>query len=286
MTIPPKVASWLQVAPMALVFCTMVLVPLVIIFTVSFLDYDFAQVFPELYLGSWSDALFSRLTVDLYLTVFRFLAITWVITFVLGFWLAYFLVFHVRSNWVRISLLAAAAIPFWTPGPIRMVSWVPLLGKEGLVNQSLIGLGVIDAPLDWLLYSQFAVLLAYVNLLTLAMLGPITHSMAKIPRSLIQAAQDQGASEWQIVRDVIFPLCKPGIAIGTIFICTAVLGDFFIVKIMSGGQTNTPANAIATELAAFQYPPAAAKSVMLLVVVVAMVSVLLRFVDIRKELQR
>jgi len=55
---------------------------------------------------------------------------------------------------------------------------------------------------------------------------------------------------------------------------------------MSGGQTNTPANAIATELAAFQYPPAAAKSVMLLVVVVILVSVLLRFVDIRKELQR
>ena len=105
-------------------------------------------------------------------------------------------------------------------------------------------------------------------------------------RPWLQAAQDQGASEWQIVRDVIFPLCKPGIAIGTIFICTAVLGDFFIVKIMSGGQTNTPANAIATELAAFQYPPAAAKSVMLLVVVVILVSVMLRFVDIRKELQR
>ncbi|WP_370281863.1 ABC transporter permease [Pseudooceanicola sp.] len=286
MTVSPKVASWMQVAPMAFVFTAMVLIPLGIIFVVSFLDYNFAQVFPEIYMGSWQDALYSRLTVDLYLTVFKFLVITLTITFVIGFSLAYFLVFHVRSNGMRLALLAAAAIPFWTPGPIRMVSWVPLLGKEGLVNQALLGLGLIDAPLDWLLYSQFAVVLAYINLLTLAMLGPITHSMAKIPRSLIQAAQDQGASEWQIIREVILPLCKPGIAIGTIFICTAVLGDFFIVKIMSGGQTNTPANAIATELAAFQYPPAAAKSVMLLVVVVILVSVLLRFVDIRKELQR
>jgi putative spermidine/putrescine transport system permease protein len=253
---------------MAFVFTAMVLIPLGIIFVVSFLDYNFAQVFPEIYMGSWQDALYSRLTVDLYLTVFKFLLITLTITFAIGFSLAYFLVFHVRSNGMRLALLAAAAIPFWTPGPIRMVSWVPLLGKEGLVNQALLGLGLIDAPLDWLLYSQFAVVLAYINLLTLAMLGPITHSMAKIPR------------------EVILSLCKPGIAIGTIFICTAVLGDFFIVKIMSGGQTNTPANAIATELAAFQYPPAAAKSVMLLVVVVILVSVLLRFVDIRKELQR
>ncbi|MDF1857035.1 ABC transporter permease [Pseudooceanicola sp.] len=285
MKISPRAASWLQVAPMATVFVTMVLVPLCIIFAVSFLDYDFARVFPEIYLASWSDALGSRLTLDLYLTVGRFLIITWVITAFVGFWLAYFLVFHVRSSAIRLTLLAAAAIPFWTPGPIRMVSWVPLLGREGLVNKALMSLGVIDTPLTWLLYSDFAVVLAYINLLTLAMLGPITHSMAKIPRSLIQAAQDQGASEWQIIREIIVPLAKPGIAIGTIFIVTAVLGDFFIVKIMSGGQTNTPANAIATELAAFQYPPAAAKSVMLLVIVVALVALLLRFVDIRKELR-
>ncbi|MAC79628.1 MAG: ABC transporter permease [Rhodobacteraceae bacterium] len=286
MRVPPRVASWLQVAPMAFVFTAMVLIPLTIIFIVSFLDYDFARVFPEIYWGSWQDALTSRLTLDLYTQVFKFLIITWCVTFVVGFSLAYFLVFHLESNAWRMGLLAAAAIPFWTPGPIRMVSWVPLLGKEGLVNKALMGMGITDAPLDWLLYSEFAVILAYCNLLTLAMLGPITHSMAKIPRSLIQAAQDSGAREWQIIRDVILPLAKPGIAIGTIFIITAVLGDFFMIKIMSGGQINTPANAIATELAAFQYPPAAAKSVVLLVVVVFLISMLLRFVDIRKELQR
>ena len=286
MRVPPRVASWLQVAPMALVFTTMVLIPLGIITVVSFLDYDFARVFPEIYLGSWTDALTSPLTLSLYLTVFKFLLITLAITFVVGFWLAYFLVFHVESTGWRMGLLAAAAIPFWTPGPIRMVSWVPLLGKEGLVNKALMNAGITEAPLDWLLYSEFSVILAYCNLLTLAMLGPITHSMAKIPRSLIQAAQDAGAREWQIVRDVVLPLCKPGIAIGAIFIITAVLGDFFMIKIMSGGQINTPANAIATELAAFQYPPAAAKSVMLLVIVVILIAGLLRLVDIRKELQR
>jgi len=286
MKITPKAASLIQVAPMALIFFGLVLVPLAIIFVVSFLDYNFGQVYPDLLWDSWVDVLTSRLTLDLYGQVFKFLAITWCITGFLGFALAYFLVFHIRRNWVRMALLAAAAIPFWTPGPIRMVSWVPLLGREGLVNQLLLDTGIIHEPLSWLLYSQFAVILAYVNLLTLAMLGPITHSMAKIPRSVIQAAQDQGAGEWQIIRDIILPLSKPGIAIGSIFIFTAVMGDFFIVKIMSGSQINTPSVAISTELAALQYPPAAAKSIMLLAIVVAVVSLLLRVVDIRKELRR
>ena len=283
--VPPRIASLLQVAPMALVYLLLVLVPLGLIVIVSFLDYDFAQVFPELYLGSWHDALTSTLTRDLYLQTFKFVAIVWTATFLLGFAIAHFLTYHVRSLPLRVMLLAAIAIPFWTSGPIRMVSWVPLLGREGLVNQALQGLGITSAPVEWLMYSEFAVLVAYIHLLTLPMVVTIVNSMGKIPRSVIQAAQDAGASEWQIVRDVIFPLARPGIAIGSIFVVTAVMGDVFIVKQMSGGQVNTAGMAIVTELNAFMYPPAAAKSVMLLVVVLAMVGLLLRYADIRKELR-
>jgi putative spermidine/putrescine transport system permease protein len=186
----------------------------------------------------------------------------------------------------RAIFLAACAIPFWTSGPIRMISWVPLLGREGLVNQVLLGMHVIDQPISWLLYSEFSVIVVYVNMLTLAMIGPIANSMAKISPSLIQAARDQGAKEWQIITEVIIPLIKPGFVVGTIFIITAVMGDGFLVRAMSGNQMNTPAVAIMNEINAFQYPPAAAKSVILLLVVLAIVGLLLRFVDIRKELAR
>lgn len=276
----------IQVTPMALIFTTMVLVPLGLIFVVSFLDYDFARVFPELYLGSWEDVLTSQLTRDLYAKTFKFVAIVWVATAFLGFCIAYFLAFHVRTMTTRLMLLATVAIPFWTSGPIRAVSWVPLLGREGLVNQALMGLGLTSEPLSWLMYSEFAVLIAYIHLLTLPMIVCMVNSMGKIPPSVIQAAQDAGASEWQIIRDIILPLIKPGIAIGTIFVVTAVMGDFFIVKQMSGGQVNTATMAIVTELNAFMYPPAAAKSVVMLVIVLALVGVLLRFADIRKELQK
>jgi len=286
MNISPRTASWIQASPFALIMTALVLIPLVIIFAVSFMDYGFAEIIPELFWGNYLDIFKSRLTIDLYLTVFRHIAIVWSITAVLGFTIAYYLIFHVRSNFWRAIFLMACAIPFWTSGTIRMISWVPLLGREGLVNQFLVGTGLIDEPISWLLYSEFSVIVVYVNMLTLAMLGPIANSMAKISPSVIQAARDQGATEWQTITEVIIPLIKPGFVVGTIFIITAVMGDGFLVRAMSGNQVNTPAVAIMNEINAFQYPPAAAKSVVLLLIVLGMVGLLLRFVDIRKELAR
>ena len=284
--VSPRFASWLQAAPFALIMTALVLVPLGIIVAVSFMDYGFAEIIPEFYLGSWEDIFKSTLTLDLYEQVFKNIAVVWTITLVLGFTISYYLIFHVRSNFWRAIFLTACAIPFWTSGVIRSVSFVPLLGKEGLVNQALMGLGIVHEPISWLLYSEFSVMLVYVNMLTLAMLGPIANSMAKIHPSVIQAARDQGATEWQTIVEIIIPLIKPGIVVGTIFVVTAIMGDGFIVKAMSGNQVNTPAGAIMNEINAFQYPPAAAKSVLMLVIVLLFVGTLLRFVDIRKELAR
>jgi len=286
MSMSPRVASWFQVTPFALIMVGLVLIPLGIIFVVSFMDYGFAEIIPEFFPGNYLDIFKSRLTLDLYFTVFRHIAIVWTITLLLGFTVAYYLVFQVRSNFWRAIFIVACAIPFWTSGAIRMISWVPLLGREGLVNQFLLATHVVDQPVSWLLYSEFSVLLVYVNMLTLAMLGPIANSMAKISPSLIQAARDQGATEWQTITQIIIPLVKPGIAVGTIFVFTAIMGDGFIVKQLSGNQVNTPAGAIMNEINAFQYPPAAAKSVIMLIIVMLLVGALLKVVDIRKELAR
>ncbi|AVF05151.1 MULTISPECIES: ABC transporter permease [Devosia] len=282
----PRAASWLQATPFAIIMTGLVIVPLAMIFAVSFMDYGFAEIIPEFYLGNWTDIFRSDLAVATYATVLRQAFIVWGVTLLLGFTIAYYLIYHVRSNFWRAIFLAACAIPFWTSGPIRMISWVPLLGREGLVNQALTGLNLIDEPISWLLYSEFSVIVVYINMLTMAMVGPIANSMAKISPAVVQAARDQGATEWQVITEVIIPLIKPGIAVGTIFIVTAVMGDGFLVRAMSGNQVNTPAVAIMNEINAFQFPPAAAKSVVLLVVVMAFVGVLLRLVDIRKELAR
>ncbi|MEM9765243.1 MAG: ABC transporter permease subunit, partial [Pseudomonadota bacterium] len=113
---------------------------------------------------------------------------------------------------------------------------------------------------------------------------PIFNTMMRIDRSLIEAARDQGASDWQILRSVIIPLSKPGIMIGSIFVVTLVMGDFITVRFMSGSQSASVGRLISNDVALLAYPSAAATAVILLVTVLIMISIMLRFVDIRKEL--
>ena len=135
-------------------------------------------------------------------------------------------------------------MPFWTSNIIRMISWRPVLGKEGLINSALLGLGIVDQPLDWLLFSDFSVVVAYVHLFTLFMIVPIFNSMARIDPSLLEAAVDGGASRWGVVWNVVLPLSKTGIALGAVFVVTLVMGDFFVVSVMSGGLSGSATSGI------------------------------------------
>ena len=165
-----------------------------------------------------------------------------------------------------------------------MIAWIPVLGRNGLMNSLLLELGVINEPLEWLLYSDFAVILAFVHLYTLFMLVPIFNSMMRIDKSIIEAAQDMGANSLQILINVIVPLCLPGIAIGTIFVVSLIMGDFITVQAMSGGQSASVGLAMNNKRALLQYPAAAADAIILLCVVLGMVAILMRTINIRKEL--
>jgi len=113
---------------------------------------------------------------------------------------------------------------------------------------------------------------------------PIFNSMVRIDRSLLEAARDLGASGWQTLRHVVIPLCKPGIAIGTVFVVTIVMGDFVTVGIMSGGQSASVGLMMLNAMSLLQYPAAAANAVVLLAIVLITIGALMRLVDIRKEL--
>jgi putative spermidine/putrescine transport system permease protein len=116
------------------------------------------------------------------------------------------------------------------------------------------------------------------------MVVPIFNSMMRIDRSLLEAALDAGASGWQTLWNVIVPLCKPGIAIGSIFVVTIVMGDFVTVSVMSGGQRASVGLMMMNAMSLLQYPAAAANAVVLLILVLLTVAVMMRLVDIRKEL--
>lgn len=279
-----RLAPYLQAAPLALVLLVFLLVPILTIVVVSFWDYDSIRIYPDFVLTNYAELLTSAVTWKTYLNTVKFAALAWVFTLAIGFTVAYFLAFHVRSTTWQMVLFLVCTIPFWTSNIIRMISWIPFLGRNGLLNSGLIAVGVIDRPLEFLLFSDFSVVLAYVHLYALFMVVPIFNSMMRIDRALVEAARDAGAKGWQVVWNVILPLSKPGIAIGSIFVVTLVMGDFITVRLMSGGQSASIGLTIANEIALLQYPAAAANAVVLLAVVLIMVVAMLRVVDIRKEL--
>jgi putative spermidine/putrescine transport system permease protein len=284
MKLSDRVVPYLQVLPLTLVLLVFLGIPLVVVVVVSFFDYDLFDIVPELTLVNYAELYRSRLTYDLYLSTLRYALIVWAITLVIGFTVAYFLVFHVRNLLWQIALFLLCTVPFWTSNIIRMISWIPFLGRNGIFNQSLIGLGIIDQPLDFLLFSDFAVIVTYVHLFTLFMIVPIFNSMARIDHALIEAARDGGANGFQIMTTVIIPLSKTGIALGSIFVIALVMGDFFVVRIMSGGQSANVVLAMQNQIALLQYPPAAASAVVLIAIVSLMVAAILRIVDVRREL--
>ena len=286
----PKL-SWLAI-PFALIFIAYFVVPLILTLIVSFWDYTEYSIIPDFILGnyvyifqgcfSFEDGL--CLTFKTYISTFFFCFFTWLITLLLGFSVAYFLAFYVNSLPLQITLFLICTIPFWTSNVIRMVSWIPLLGRNGLVNETLISFGLIQEPIEWLLYSSFSVVLALVHLYTLFMIVPIFNSMLRIDKEVIEAAYDSGANQFQIITNVIIPLCKPGIIIGSIFVITVVMGDFLTIGIMGGQQLASIGKIINTEMNYLQLPGAAANSVILLLITIFVIIVMTKFIDIRKEL--
>jgi len=289
------VLAWLQATPFALVFLLFLVLPLILVVAVSTwraTDYELipafsAQNYIDVFNGCTSgfgDGGEMCVTLKTYLSTFKFCVLVWAITLVLGFMVAYFLAFHVRSVGAQTLLFIVCTVPFWTSNVIRMISWVPLLGRNGVINQGLQGLGLIDSPIEWLLFSNFSVVLAFVHLYTMFMIVPIFNSMMRIDRALIEAARDSGASGWQTVWNVVMPLSRTGIIIGSIFVITIVMGDFVTIGVMGGQQIASIGKIIQVQTSYLQFPMAAANAVILLLITLMMIFGLTRLVDIRKEL--
>ncbi len=287
-----QAAPYWQAAPLAVVFAAFFLAPLVLTVAVSFWRYNEYSMLPgfvpDNYVSVFSGCLTELpglcLTFKTYLSTLRLCAIVWLVTLILGFTIAYFLTFHVRSLTMQMVLFLVCTIPFWTSNVIRMVSWVPLLGRNGLVNSFLQASGATHQPIEWLLFSSFSVVVAFVHLYTMFMIVPIFNSMSRIDPALIEAAYDAGASGWQALWNVVVPLCRPGIVIGSIFVITIVIGDYVTIGVMGGQQIASIGKVIQVELSYLQFPLAAANAVVLLAAVLMIIWVMTRLVDIRAEL--
>ena len=285
--------AWAQASPLAAVFALFFVVPLALVLVVSFwqaTEYELLPAFTgQNYIDVFAGCPVTAdgdlcVTFKTYLSTLKFGVLTWAITAALGFSIAYFLAFHVQGTLMQTVLFIVCTVPFWTSNVIRMISWVPLLGRNGLVNQALLGAGLVHEPVEWLLFSDFSVVLAFVHLYTMFMIVPVFNSMMRIDRNLLEAARDNGASPWQTVVHVVLPLSRTGLIIGSIFVLALVMGDFVTVGVMGGQQIASVGKVIQVQTSYLQFPMAAANAVILLAVVLMMIAALMRLVNLRKEL--
>lgn len=279
-----SIQPYALVTPQTLVLLLFLVLPILMILLASFWQFDGIQMIPGFTLDNYKSIFTSDVTLRTYLNTFKYVFLVWFFCLAIAFPVAYFLAFFIEDQKWQIILFLVCTVPFWTSNIIRMISWVPVLGREGLVNSTLMRLGLINQPLEWLLFSDFAIVLGMVHLYNFFMIAPIFNSLMRIDRSLITAARDMGASGFQILKEIILPLAAPGIAIGSIFVVTLVMGEFVTVRMMGGGQAASVGKMIQTQIGSLQYPLAAANAVILLLVTLLLVMAILRVVDIRKEL--
>jgi len=217
-------------------------------------------------------------------STFYFTAVVMAFCLLLGYPIAYFLAMQVKSFKWQMALFLLCMVPFWTSYLIRAVAWLPMLGRRGLLNGLLIDLGLIEKPVGFLLYSEFGYTMALVQLYVVLCIGPIFFSLAKIDSELLEAARDMGAGPLQIFREIIAPLSLPGVAIGMIFIFVMIMGEFATAVVVYGGKGSTTGTVILNYYAIANYPFAAVNALMLMLAMMIGVVIILRLVNIRREL--
>lgn len=270
--------------PAIIWFAVFLLVPLFVILAYSFMTYESFSVIFEFSLEAWESVLFnSDVRSTFARTLFIGVAVT-TLTFIIGYPLAYYLRFYTSENG-GIILLLFLVIPFWTYSVIRTIGWIPILGRTGVINQLLLGAGIITEPLSWLLFSPFSQIVGYLQNYVVFMAAPIFISLSQIDEDLLEASETLGADPIETFRYITFPQSLPGVAIGVIFVFVLSIGNFTVPRFLSGGESTITTLIFFNVNNGLRYPTAAALSIALLIVIFLVVYGIVRVIDISKIAQ-
>jgi spermidine/putrescine transport system permease protein len=271
-----RVALWAICA----VWTTLVIVPLIILLVYSFFSTEYFQTIYEPSLETWK-GLFASGRWEVTLRTLRIALTVTFIELAIGFPFALWLAKGTRSQMARAVFLALLTIPFFLDLSSRTIVWRAILGQNGLINTVLMYIGATEAPVDWLLYSEFSVHFGMIPALFPPMVLPIYMSITLIDDTLIEASNDLGATPAQTLWKVIMPLALPGIMAGFVFTLGPALAAWVEPGMLGGGFVNLLSSSIESAYTALRYPVVAALSAfvigLLLLILAAMVLVLRRF---------
>jgi putative spermidine/putrescine transport system permease protein len=278
-----RVVYWL-IAPGVVWMLFFLVLPMAMMVYVSFWTQTTFKIESTLTTKSWVAFFASETYLDALWTTIRIWLTVLVATLLVGYPTALFIGLFVRSKTLQTALLVVCVIPFWTSFLIRVLAWRPMLGTEGAVNILLRKMGLISHPIEALLYTDLSVIIGMTQIYCVFMVGPIAFMLSRIEPTILEAARDLGAGFWRIFRTIILPLSMPGVVVGAIFVSVMVLGEFATSAALSGRKVNLLGNIIVTQVGSLKWAFAAVVGVVLTVVMGVAVSVLLRVVDLRKEL--
>jgi spermidine/putrescine transport system permease protein len=260
-------------APPLLWVTLFLLIPYAFLFAYSFWSVSEAQVIVH----TWTlDNYRELLRNPLYLQVlFRSMKIAGGVTLLallLGYPLAYLLSFHAHK-W-KSAAYQLVIIPLWVSYLVRAYAWKTILGSTGVLNTLLIYLHVVDEPISWLLYSPVAVVLTLTHIYTPFVFLPIYASLEHIPRQLIEASYDLGATPFKTFLKVVLPLSLPGVIAGATFAFVLSLGDFLAPLLVGGPNGIMISNIVYSVFgAAYNWPLGAAVSFCMLLFVIVLLQV-------------
>lgn len=209
---------------------------------------------------------YARLVDPLYLRILSYSFVTAMGTTLTTILIGYPLAYYIARSAARLRsiLLFLILVPFWTNFIIRIYAWIMILRTEGLLNGMLLGLGVIQAPLD-ILYTPIAVFIGMVYEFLPFMVLPLFTSLEKIEMAQLEAAADLGAPPWRAFLRVTLPLSVPGMVAGSILVFIPAMGMFVVPDLMGGAKTVLVGNLIRNQfLTARDWPFGSAASVLLL----------------------
>jgi putrescine transport system permease protein len=228
-------------------------------------------------LDNYALVLGDPLYLDAVLVSLRTALVSTIACLLIGYPMAYAIA-RARAS-ARNVLLVLVVLPFWTSFLIRIYAWMGILNSNGLINNALLGLGVIDQPLA-LLHTEFAVHLGIVYAYLPFMVLPLYSILERLDPRLLEAAADLGAPPWRAFLSVTLPLSLPGIVAGSLLVFIPAVGEFVIPELLGGGGSNMLGRALWTEFFANRdWPLASALAVVILVLVVAPFMAMRRYVE-------
>lgn len=253
--------SWissLQLLPAAVFLGIFFLVPLAMTFMWGFWPKTQFWMEPGFTIEAYQ-AFVSTGRIDVYIKTLRLSLITVVVSLCIGYPIAYYLARKLDED-VAFSLLFVFVLPFIISTIIRTFSWRFLLGRSGLLNQTLINLGLMEQPLDWLLFSDISVLIGLITASIPFVIFPIWLSLRNIDSSVLEASADLGASPLTTFRTVTLPLSSSGVFAASIFVFVTAFGSTSIPTLLGGGGYSTVGTTLTSVLGVLNYPLAAAIS--------------------------